>query len=141
MRSFLPQPGAYDFILASDVLYFLGDGIQIVVPEIIRSLSRGGSALLLYSAWAGKDRNLAPEETRLGSTLNRNRIPFSVIDFSEDDRAHWLLKRDALRNMKEEFLAEGSEILWERRTKEADIFADFAVKGTMSRYLYIAGNP
>jgi trans-aconitate methyltransferase len=122
-----------------DSLYFSYDLDKLV--KQLRSIENN-KMYLFYSQYIFDETlsdksSLHSHNTKLADVLNKNRIPYKVIDYSKNEH---LLYRNSLRVLqkyKKEFEDEGNMDLYENKLKEDTIGKELYEKGKARRYLYI----
>lgn len=125
--------------LCIDSLYFSTD------PEaLVRRLYEftQNSVYLFYSQYLfdgckAEKYKLQSDATLLGEILRRNAIPYTVLDYSENERALYSRSISVLKKRKTAFLAEGNGDLYEEKLKEQETGLRLYDEGCASRYLYI----
>lgn len=139
MTSYFRPGMKYAAIFSLDTIYFVGDKYGEVVLDALQALHPHGKLLVFYSAWDPKDSNLEVHSTQLANFLNQNKIPYQSFDFTRDEREHWRKKHRALLELKECFLEERNELIYENRLMEAEGFAKMADADKLFRYFYVIG--
>lgn len=127
----------YDAILFLDTLYY-STNIQRTLSQARALLKPDARIYAYFSQWIMDEQyaeRLHYNNTALAGVLHTLSLPFSCIDLSESGRNHWKRKLEVLLAMKEDFIAEGSEQLWEYRYREAYRYAHWG-DNKYSRYLY-----
>ncbi|MCG8501952.1 MAG: class I SAM-dependent methyltransferase [Firmicutes bacterium] len=127
----------YDYIFFFDTVYFLADQFSEVIPDAIRALNKNGKILIFYSAWNPKDSGLSAGSTKLADYLNNEGYKYKTVDFTEDERRHWQIKKETLMNLEDSFLTEGNKIIYTNRMMEADFFTNMMMEDKLYRYLYV----
>ena len=125
--------------LCIDSLYFSAD------PEkLVRRLCglTGKGVYLFYSQYLfegceTEKYKLQSDATLLGEILRRNAIPYTVLDYSENERALYSRSISVLEKRKAAFFAEGNGDLNEEKFKEQETGLRLYDEGCASRYLYI----
>ncbi len=125
--------------LCIDSLYFSADA-----DALIRQL-RGiphNRLYLFYSQYlfgeSSADKSmLACGNTTIGAILNKNGIPFTAVDYSENEFHLYEASLRALQKYAKAFEAEGNGDLCENKRREDTLGLELYEKGYASRYLYI----
>jgi 2-polyprenyl-3-methyl-5-hydroxy-6-metoxy-1,4-benzoquinol methylase len=76
-----------------------------------------------------------PHLTELGSALEEAFGRYEVVDFSKDENEHWSKKLEVLQSLREEFVEEGSEELFQFRYDEAK----YETGIEQLRYMFLVG--
>ena len=127
----------FDYIFSFDTIYFAGSKLSNFIENSLSMLNSNGKLLIFYSAWEPKDKAFAYDSTVLGEYLEKAGIKYSCIDFTADERNHWIVKHEALLNLKEEFINEGNKIVYDNRLMETKDLSKKAKEEKLFRYLYI----
>ena len=127
-----------DITISIDSLYFCKQPDAML--RYLYKNSRKGM-YLFYSQYLFK-KGTEPREllqsdgTWLARTLKRNRIPYTTIDFSENERKLYDRTLDALRAYRHAFEQEGNLDLLEQKIQEDLLGKQLYEEGRASRYLY-----
>ena len=105
--------GLFDRILAIDSIFFVGN-MRKALDLLASHLKPGGMIGLTYHFPA----NLSPEQSALGVVLGELGLPYTTVDLTAQNIAHWQLKKQVLSEMQEEFEQEGSAFLFKNRLAE-----------------------
>lgn len=127
----------FDYIFSFDTIYFAGSRLSNFIENSLSMLKPDGKLLIFYSAWEPKDKAFVHDSTILGEYLKKTGINYSWVDFTEDERIHWLMKHQTLLNLENEFINEGNKIVFENRLMETKDFSKLAKEDKLSRHLYI----
>jgi SAM-dependent methyltransferase len=106
-------PGPFDAALAVDSFFFLPDqrsGLERVWARLVP----GGKFAIFYIAPLG----LGLGETALGQALRDLGRCAESIDLTAANRRHWEKKKAVLEELRADFLAEGSDFLYNNRIAE-----------------------
>ena len=125
--------------LCIDSLYFSADAealirqLRAIVPNRL---------YLFYSQYlfgeSSADKGmLACGNTAIGAILNQNGIPFTAVDYSENEFHLYEASLRALQKHARAFEAEGNGDLLENKRREDALGLELYEKGCASRYLYI----
>jgi cyclopropane fatty-acyl-phospholipid synthase-like methyltransferase len=131
-------PVAFDTVLAIDSVYFVPD-LDRLLKRLRTAVVRGGQMGVFSSAWAGADEpkeQLLASETRFAQALRRAKLSYEVWDFSRREGEHWTRKLQVLRELRQDFEAEGNEFLYQRRLLEAESHQEYVAAGNVQRFLY-----
>jgi 2-polyprenyl-3-methyl-5-hydroxy-6-metoxy-1,4-benzoquinol methylase len=127
----------YDCILFLDTLYY-ADNLAETIKQAAQLLNPHGKIYAYFSQWIMDENyheNLLPENTHLAKALRELNLHYTTTDLTVSGINHWKKKCNTLIEMKNEFLSEGSEALWDYRFREANRYANWGDK-KYSRYLY-----
>lgn len=133
----------FDIFLAIDMLYFVPD-LDGLFERMTAWATPAARVGVFYSAWVAADGDLTllrPERTRLGEMLRRRGLNYRVVDFSQDEAAHWTRKLQAAEELRSAFEGEGNLFLYEKRIAEARQHQQYVQSGRVSRYLYVIDLP
>ncbi|MCL1830752.1 MAG: class I SAM-dependent methyltransferase [Oscillospiraceae bacterium] len=134
--------GSFDAILCIDAIFF-SDDIELLLSKLYRMLKNGGYIGILYFEIIFDDNTansiLLAENTPVARSYKNLGLSYSYNDLTEQTYYHMIGKRLAAEKLKDEFIAEGNEYLYEYIARESiahDMkFEQFKEK--ISRYLYI----
>lgn len=127
----------FDYVFSFDTIYFASSRLSSFIENSLSMLKPDGKLLIFYSAWEPKDTAFAHDSTILGEYFNKTGINYSWVDFTEDERIHWLVKHETLLNLKDEFIDEGNKIVFDNRLIETKDLSKEAREEKLFRYLYI----
>lgn len=120
-----------------DSLYFVE-----TLDDILLTLYRKQSnrMFLFFSQYLFKPNEdkgrLKAENTGLAEALNRTGIPYTTIDYSVNERAHYERSIQSLKRLKPAFVQEGNQELWKQKMQEAEFGKQLYEQGRASRFLY-----
>lgn len=126
-------PSSFDAIIAVDCLYFVAD-LAATVGQMLTLLKPGGQMAIYHDSCVEADDpgELAlPETSRLGQVLKSLDLKYAAYDVTEQNKRHWRLKEQVLRELEPLFEAEGSDFLFENRMEECS-----SVQLDDTRFLY-----
>jgi SAM-dependent methyltransferase len=130
----------FDAILLIDAHYFVDDFTRMI-PKLLAQLKTKGKIAIFSDEGKGieglDESQTEPVETIIGQYLIHNQIPFKGIRLYEENRAHWIKKKEILLELKEEFDSENNQFLYNNRLAECDDH-DRTLDG---RYLFIVSKP
>lgn len=135
-----PIPGnGYDYIIAIDSLYYLGDFVP-TLQRLCACLAPNGK--LILSAFQNREEGesqdiLTPEGSFLGRALVQLNLCFAAYDFTTNLRNHWIKNYQVAEALKQDFAAEGNLFLYEARRQENLWFKKQVERDAMSRFLYV----
>lgn len=121
----LPQE-KFDRVIAIDSIFFSPD-LKKVFSILLNLLKSGGRMALFFIC----PSNFTAETTTLGKLLGELEIDYRVLDLSNLNKQHWILKKEVLLEIEGEFSKEGSEFLFKNRIAECNGLEN------AHRYLYI----
>ena len=133
---------SFDTILAIDALYF--SDLVTTIGRLKTILTRTGQMAIYFSQGANPSQPLETfrresfpaDKTDLGQALDRHGLHYRTWDFSEADYRHAHLKKQVLEALKDEFITEGNQFLFENRYAEALGVIAAVEAGAHARYLY-----
>ena len=105
--------GLFDRILAIDSIPFVSD-LRKALHLLNSHLKPDGMMGLTYHYPA----DLSPEQSALGEVLGELGLPYTTVDLTAQNIAHWRLKKQVLSEMQAEFEQEGSAFLFMNRLAE-----------------------
>jgi 2-polyprenyl-3-methyl-5-hydroxy-6-metoxy-1,4-benzoquinol methylase len=124
-------PGdSFDRIIAIDSLFFTRD-LKLVLRIFFDHLKPDGQLGLFFIS----PPDIGPNATLLAQALKDLGSSYQLIDLSEQNRQHWILKKAVLTELEPLFHAESSDFLFKNRMAECT--------GNMEgfhRYLYVVQN-
>ncbi len=125
--------------LSIDSLYFSNN-----LDKLVRQLNNieNNKMYLFYSQYIfdedSRDKSiLHSHNTKIADALNKNRISFKTIDYSENERLLYENSLKVLQKYKRAFEDEGNKDLYEQKLKEDMMGMELYNKSLASRYLYI----
>jgi SAM-dependent methyltransferase len=134
-------PGAsFDAALMFDTLYFVLD-LDSVIGDTLALLRPGGCLAVFYSTSREENEDpaiLEPEETPVATALKRRGLNWESHDFTRNELEHWRRARQACRDLKDAFEAEGNGDLWRGRDEESKKVLAYCEAGRQRRYLYFS---
>jgi ubiquinone/menaquinone biosynthesis C-methylase UbiE len=131
-------PDTFDVLLFLDTLYY-ANNLKDTILSGMDILQMGGRIYAYFSQWimeAAYSENLQPDKTHLGKVLQELNLDYFTIDLSSSGIHHWKKKWDTLNAMKDDFIQEGNEALWEYRYREAYRYAHWGDE-KYARFLYV----
>jgi SAM-dependent methyltransferase len=130
----------FDAILLIDAHYFVDD-FTAMIPNLLNQLKENGKIAVFSDEGKGieglDESTTEPGETIIGQYLIHNKIPFKGIRLYDENKAHWIKKKEILLALKDEFDSENNQFLYNNRLAECDDH-DRNLDG---RYLYIISKP
>jgi SAM-dependent methyltransferase len=118
--------GRFEYIAAIDSLFLVRDQGS-VTQALLGRLEPGGRMGVFYICPPGT----RADETSLGQALDGMGVEWHAQDFSEQNRVHWIRKKQVLLELESRFRAEGSLFLFRNRMAECE-----GVMEKFQRYLY-----
>ncbi len=133
MESLDYPEGSFDAVISIDTLYYVKD-LENTVERILKALKHDGTMYAFYHVHPDVSAFCDPVNgSPLGSALNRLHVAYRVIDFTDENKRHWELRRRALLELRTKFEQEGNMFLYNTRMDEYR--QNF---GEYFRFLYIA---
>lgn len=125
--------------LSIDSLYFSNDLDKLVwqLNNIENNKIYFFYSQYIFDEASGDKSILQSHNTKIADVLNKNRIPFKTIDYSENERLLYENCLKALQKYKQAFEDEGNKDLYEQKLKEDMTGMELYNKNLASRYLYI----
>ena len=105
--------GPFDRILAIDSIFFVSN-LRKALHLLNSHLKPDGMMGLTYHYPA----DLSPEQSALGEVLGELGLPYTTVDLTAQNIAHWQQKKQVLSEMQAEFEQEGSTFLFKNRLAE-----------------------
>lgn len=125
--------------LSVDSLYFSNN-----LDKLVRQLNdiRNNKLYLFYSQYlfdeaSGNKNILRSGNTKIADILNKYKIPFETIDYSENERLLYENSLNTLQKYQRAFEDEGNSDLYAQKYKEDMMGNELYSKGLARRYLYI----
>lgn len=120
--AFLPfAPGSYDAITLIDSRYFAED-TESLIENLLLITAPHGKIYLFSDEGRGiaglDDSALRPEESLIGQLLLKKEIHYQAVNLSRENAKHWKLKERVLRQLRDQFFAEGNQQLFDARMHE-----------------------
>lgn len=133
-----------DVLLSIDAIYF--HPLPQIVAEMKRLLAPKGRMGILYThraegepPYGDFDRSeLLPDSTPLAAELHAQGLRFDATDLTSEDYSHALLKKRVLEELRDLFVAEGNEFLFDNRYAEANGAIQSIEDEVHIRTMYIA---
>lgn len=126
----------FDAILLIDTHYFIED-FPALIPKLLDRLKEKGKIAIFSDEGKGiedlDESNTQPDETVIGQYLIAHAIRFKGIRLYEENKAHWIRKKQVLLELKDEFEKENNQFIYNNRLSECN-HHDRTLDG---RYLYI----
>ena len=134
--------GAFDAILAIDTLYFTD--MADTIRQMKTVLRPGGQMAILYSHGANPSapkeifpkETTSPDKTPLAQALNVHGLPYRTWHLTAEDYRQAQRRIPVLADLKDLFVAEGNQFLYENRLGEASGVSAAIEFGAHARYLY-----
>ncbi len=135
-------PGSgYDYIISIDSIYFLGE----FKDSLLRFKQKlGDTGTIIVCVFQVKkdedpDQILLADHTLLAQASRELELEYRCYDFTKNVRAHGLKNYQAAQKLKETFIAEGNEFLYQARAAENVFFKQAAEKEELVRFMYVFG--
>lgn len=117
------EANAYDAILLIDTHYFIDD-FPALITRLLCALKDNGNLAIFSDEGRGidgaDDSKVQADETLIGQYLDQNKIPYRAINLSKENAEHWKKKQEVLIEMKEMFLQENNQFIYENRLGECE---------------------
>jgi ubiquinone/menaquinone biosynthesis C-methylase UbiE len=123
---------SFDAAISIDTLYYVDD-VENVVRRTARALKPGGAMYVFYNVHPDVGQASDPASASpLGLALDRLNLPYRTVDFTQENREHWELRREVLSQLHEKFQEEDNLFLYDTRMDEySEGFGDY------HRFLYV----
>jgi ubiquinone/menaquinone biosynthesis C-methylase UbiE len=136
-------PNTFDAVISIDSLYFSSDYTR-TIGELVRLLRPGGQMGIYFSygrePWTLKEQfpmdKLRPDCTPLADALNANHLKFRTWDFTHEDYRLALLRKQVLKELRQQFECEKFLSAYENRKGDAEGISQAIEDGMHIRYLY-----
>jgi trans-aconitate methyltransferase len=135
-----PIPGEdYDTIILIDSLYFLGE-FEDSLPRLLEKLGDAGK--LIVTVFQDKtdqdpDDVLLPDHTFLAQALRGLGLTYTAYDFTANVRNHWLMNYQVAEELRQAFIDEGNQFLYEARRAENVGFKESVEEDALVRFMYV----
>jgi len=133
-------PGAsFDALIAIDTLYFV-ENLETAVASMSQVIRPGGRMGIFYSQILRPEHPkdlLLPDGTKLAQALRANNLGFRTVEFTTQERSHWVRCEQAADELKAEFEAEGNLEIYQAIVDEAGRLLKIYDSGRSSRFLYL----
>lgn len=116
----------YNKIISVDSLYFHGD-VKKSIEDIFNLLEDKGKAFIFYTNLLDHDKK------SLYKILDSLKLNYSKIDFTQEEKNHWIKTISTAEKYKQDFEKENSQSIYEERISEAND----VMKREYERFLYI----
>lgn len=125
--------------LAVDSLYFSSDLDSLIGR--LKDISNN-RLYIFYSQYIFDERQkdksaLHPDKTRIAASLQKNGMPYTVVDYSSNEYSLYERALRVLPKYKNALSSEGNSDLYETKLRENRSGKEMYDKGLASRYLYI----
>lgn len=128
------KENSFDAIISIDTLYFVKD-LESVLKSIYRVLKPDGTVFIFYHVpldVVNRSASDPAQNSMLGSALNHLNYNYRIIEFTEENKKHWELKKQILLELKPKFEEEDNMFLYNNRMAEC-----IGNLGEFYRFLYI----
>jgi 2-polyprenyl-3-methyl-5-hydroxy-6-metoxy-1,4-benzoquinol methylase len=133
-------PDSFDATISIDTLYFVSSKEKIIhkLRQMIRPGGRLGIFFLSLPKNPDSRNHMRPEGTSLARVLAAAELPYSAIDLTRANYDHLTRKRQIVEDLKETFLAENNEFLYNNlRDESQEATQEFdPATWPSSRFLY-----
>jgi ubiquinone/menaquinone biosynthesis C-methylase UbiE len=112
---------SFDAITLIDTHYFVED-FESLLNQLMELIAPSGQICIFSDEGRGiqdcDDSNLQANESLIGQLLERRGIKYSALNLSCENRKHWKLKEEVLKELKSEFDSEGNIFIYNNRMDE-----------------------
>jgi ubiquinone/menaquinone biosynthesis C-methylase UbiE len=133
--------GSFDAVISIDTLYFV-DSVDATIKELKRLLKPATGRLAIFfdqSVNPDESRDaLLPDNTKVGKALRDNNLTYETADFTANSRQIWIREIEAAEELKELFIKEGNNDIYEDRARDAKQTLESIESGRHVRYFYLA---
>jgi ubiquinone/menaquinone biosynthesis C-methylase UbiE len=140
MNSLEFTAGSFDHVVSLDTIYWLAD-IDKALASISRLIKPGGRmGIFIAHTPLIEDEPGALEAngTWIARALSKLELGFDVYDYTESFLHFWPRLKEIALELREDFIAEGNEVLFDSFMLDADEdYLPAAQAGKLRRYLYI----
>lgn len=128
------KENSFDAIISIDTLYFVKD-LESALKSMYRVLKPEGTAYIFYHVppdVVNRSGSDPAQNSMLGNVLNCLNYEYQIIEFTEENKKHWELKKQVLLELKPKFEEEDNMFLYNNRMAEC-----MGNLGEFYRFLYI----
>jgi ubiquinone/menaquinone biosynthesis C-methylase UbiE len=131
---------SFDKIISIDTIYWVAN-IDDAIDSMIALLKPGGR-LALFIAHTPQIEDeigaLEPNNTWVARSFQTKKLAYDVHDYSESFQSFWPKLREVVLDLKNDFIAEGNEVIFDSFMLDADEdYIPASEAGKLRRYLYI----
>ena len=134
---------SFDKVISIDTIYWVAD-IDNAIASLIRLLRPGGRlGIFVACTPAIEDEASAfePDGTWIARSLQKQGLPYDVYDYTESFLLFWPKLKKTILELKDDFVAEGNEVIFDSFMLDAEEdYLPAAKAGKLRRYLYIVRN-
>jgi len=131
---------SFDKVISIDTIYWVAD-IDAALAAITRLLKPGGRlGIFVANTPQIEDKPGAyePDGTWIARSLRKQELDYDVHDYTQSFLQFWPRLRKVALELKDEFIAEGNEVIFDSFMLDADEdYLPAAAAGKLRRYLYI----
>jgi len=128
----------FDAIISIDTLYYAEDFEQ-VINKLNEILKPNGQMGIFYAQSRSPEESIEtidPENTKVGTALTKNNLPFTTIDFTENGRGVWIRELATAQELEEMFKDEGNQDLCNERIEQSKDLIQRIDKQLEKRYFF-----
>jgi ubiquinone/menaquinone biosynthesis C-methylase UbiE len=135
---------SFNKIISIDTIYWVAD-TDDAIAAFVRLLKPNGR-LGIFVACTPEIENEAsafePDGTWIAKSLQKQGLAYEVHDYTESFLLFWPKLKEVVLELKDEFIAEGNELIFDSFMLDADEdYLPAAAAGRLRRYLYIVNKP
>ena len=135
---------SFDQVIALDTIYWVAD-IDEALASIVRLIKPGGKLGIFIAHTPeiedGTGEN-EPHGTWVAKSLEKIGLDFVAHDYTESFLLFWPKMREVVMDLRDDFVAEGNELIFDSFMLDADEdYLPAAEAGKLRRYLYIVNVP
>jgi ubiquinone/menaquinone biosynthesis C-methylase UbiE len=135
---------SFDKVISLDTIYWVAD-IDEALASIVRLLKPGGKLGIFIANTPLTDDSPGACESRgtwVAKSLQKMGLDFDAHDYTESFLAFWPKLKKVVMELREDFVAEGNEVIFDSFMLDADEdYLPAAEAGKLRRYLYIVDVP
>jgi ubiquinone/menaquinone biosynthesis C-methylase UbiE len=131
--------GSFDKVISIDTIYWVAD-MDLALASIARLTAPGGRiAIFIADEGSGGASPGATQaqDTEVARSLQRLGLDYEIHDYSEEFLAFWPRLKQVLLELRDAFIAEGNEVIFESLMNDCDDYIPPGEAGRLRRYLYI----
>lgn len=141
MNSLAFAKRSFDKIISIDTIYWVAD-IDEALSSISRLLKPGGKLGIFVACTPlieDEPGTFEPDGTWVARSLKKLGLDYDVYDYSENFLKFWPKLKEVALDLKEDFIAEGNEVIFDSFMHDAnEDYLPAVEAGKLRRYLYVA---
>lgn len=129
----------YDAAISIDSVYWVAD-MDKTVSSIIETIKPGGQLCILIEHTVSEDDDKAlldSKHTDVAKSLDNLGLSYATVDYTELFMKFWPIVKQTAQSLREDYLAEGTELICDNWIREAnDDYLPHVEANLIRRYLY-----